>query len=286
MSHSRTLFAFWPLAEFLDRLGFPKVEHSGFQIVRRDLSREEQEGRVRYEAGSVQLDIGGAEYKGYIYLKNPRDIERFGLPKFHIGMCEKLEDERARGKFDNRYFWSNSPTVDLVDGLTKREYKKADLSLCGFCRKALKAGIEPTTTGFTKALDIHEQDVVSDEVVLDLFGYPTDWQKISKALREERNHTCECCGLHVIPELRRRGMLQVHHINGNKTDNRRANLLCLCVYCHARIDEHHEVNFKATSRMLRQLQSFMKLLPDGVEVLPHTRCRRALLNQYQAGRIE
>lgn len=276
MTAARALFAFEPLIEILDYFGYPVAESGGFQIIRRDLSREEREGRVRFNPGSIQLDVGGTEYKGYIYLKTPADVEKYGLPKFHIGICEKLADERAKGHFENRYFWSNSPRVDLVNTTTGREYKQVDLSLCGFCRKTLTKGTEATTVGFTKELDLHDQEVISDDVVLDLFGYPTDWQKISRGIREERQFTCGCCGFQLPASLRRRGMLHVHHGNGDKTDNRRANLLCLCVYCHARIDEHHEENFKATSRMRRQLQNFLKLDGEANKDRSHSLCRHKL----------
>jgi hypothetical protein len=275
MTAARTLFAFEPLAQYLDNAGFPSVKRGGFEIIRRDFSREEREGRIRYEADAIILISGDTQYKGYIYLKYPRNIEMYGMPKFHIGVCKKVAEEKVAGRFDNRYFWSNSPKVDLVDTVSKLEYKQVDLEICSICKRKLWVGFN-STSDFTKVLDLHDQDVPSDDVVLDLFGYPTDWQKISRGIREERHHTCGCCGLQVPADLRRRGMLHVHHANGDKTDNRRANLLCLCVYCHARIDEHHEANFKATSRMRMQLQSFLKLDGGQVQKFDHSLCRHKL----------
>lgn len=272
MTKLRELFRFEPLARFLDSRGFPQVDDSGFKVIRRDFSMEEREGRIRYEWDAVILVSDETQYKGYIYLKHPVHIEQYGPPKFHIGVCEKIAKEKAAGKFENRYFWSNSPKVDLIDAVTGREYKQVELEICTICKRKTWVGFN-STLGFTELLDRHDQKKVPDEVVLDLFGYTTDWQKISRAIREERNHTCQCCGLQVPPNQRRRGMLQVHHLSGDKSDNRRANLLCLCVYCHARMDEHHESNFKATSRMRKQLQSFLKL--DGNEALKreHSLCR-------------
>jgi hypothetical protein len=276
VTSARALFAFESLAEHLDAFGYPKIERGEFQVIRRDLSWEEREGRVHFQPGSIQLDVGGTEYKGYIYLKHPRNIEMNGMPKFHIGICDKLAEERQLGRFENRYFWSNSPKVDLADAVTGLEYKQVDLALCGLCRGRMKLEFNTTTTVFTMELDLHDQEVVSDEVVLDLFGYPTDWQKISRGIREERHFTCGCCGLQVPPNLRKRGMLHVHHANGDKADNRRANLLCLCVYCHARMDEHHEENFKATSRMRKQLQVFLKIDAGEVQKRDHSLCRHKL----------
>ena len=33
--------------------------------------------------------------------------------------------------------------------------------------------------------------------------------------------------------------MHVHHINGDKLNNDESNLRCLCVYCHAHVDDHH-----------------------------------------------
>ena len=54
MTAARTLFAFEPLAQYLDNVGFPTVQRGGFEIIRRDFSHEEREGRIRYEAVSIR----------------------------------------------------------------------------------------------------------------------------------------------------------------------------------------------------------------------------------------
>ena len=33
--------------------------------------------------------------------------------------------------------------------------------------------------------------------------------------------------------------MHVHHINGDKLNNNESNLKCLCLYCHAHVDNHH-----------------------------------------------
>ena len=61
-----------------------------------------------------------------------------------------------------------------------------------------------------------------------------------------KDHICECCGLTMwrnekIP-------LELHHINGNNTDNRLENLLLLCPNCHALTDSYRGRNNKSRKR--------------------------------------
>ena len=36
--------------------------------------------------------------------------------------------------------------------------------------------------------------------------------------------------------------MHVHHKNGDKLNNKENNLQCLCLYCHANVDERHKKN--------------------------------------------
>ena len=69
-----------------------------------------------------------------------------------------------------------------------------------------------------------------------------DWEKISREFRESHNYTCEECGI-TIEDPFDRQFIQVHHKNGDKTDNNPKNLKCLCINCHANVDSTHKKNF-------------------------------------------
>ena len=54
---------------------------------------------------------------------------------------------------------------------------------------------------------------------------------IKKHLLAERGHQCECC--HNVQWLGKEIPLQVHHIDGDRTNNTRDNLVLLCANCHS-----------------------------------------------------
>ena len=97
-----------------------------------------------------------------------------------------------------------------------------------------------SSTDFVEILRQANEDSTNSEedMEIDIFGYTKNWETISRAYRIKHNYTCEKCGLHIDNELDRM-YLHTHHINGNKTDNREKNLRCLCIRCHANVDDNH-----------------------------------------------
>ncbi len=53
------------------------------------------------------------------------------------------------------------------------------------------------------------------------------WRRIRKEILERDDYTCQACG------IRSEKYMEVHHINGDHTDNRPENLATLCPMCHA-----------------------------------------------------
>ena len=66
--------------------------------------------------------------------------------------------------------------------------------------------------------------------------------KLAKRLLKEglKERRCECCGN--TEWLERPIPLELHHINGNKRDNRIENLVLLCPNCHAQTDNYRGKN--------------------------------------------
>lgn len=56
-------------------------------------------------------------------------------------------------------------------------------------------------------------------------------KKLKKAIRKRDNHICMACGVH---EERLSRLLDIHHINYDKTCNLQQNLVSLCTPCHSK----------------------------------------------------
>lgn len=65
------------------------------------------------------------------------------------------------------------------------------------------------------------------------WDYAPEWKRIARQVREEARYTCERCG-----ERRKRWgrALHVHHIDKNKLNNERTNLVALCAPCHRKVE--------------------------------------------------
>jgi hypothetical protein len=87
---------------------------------------------------------------------------------------------------------------------------------------------------------------------MDPKDYPKSWPKISWEVRARAAGRCECTGecedgkggFDRCPSLnggqcltsKGKVVLTVHHLNGNKRDNRRRNLKAMCQACHLAAD--------------------------------------------------
>jgi|694.fasta_scaffold99666_3 hypothetical protein len=249
------LYTFLNLAQRLTQLGYPESKETGFRVIRRDLTIEEQAGNVEFKTDGIYLTIDGQEYKGYMYLKYP-DVARFGFPKFHITNCQTVLGQRARGQFDGRYFWHNSSTVTIEDRINGKIHQDVNLGLCSYCCSQSSVTQYSETQGFFSILDLQEKEEINREVEVDIFGYTLDWHQISKEFRKEKKYTCDKCKIQ-IDELIDRRFMHVHHKSGNKLNNRRSNLECLCVLCHSNVDETHVHNFERR-KMQANIKAFMK----------------------------
>lgn len=65
---------------------------------------------------------------------------------------------------------------------------------------------------------------------------PTPQAKTKQKLLEQRGHRCEQCGLETW--LDRPIALELHHIDGNISNNAEQNLMLLCPNCHLLTDTH------------------------------------------------
>jgi hypothetical protein len=252
------LYDFTNLSEKLDRLNYPKVLTSRFEIVRKDLSEEENRGNITFKEDGIYLMINGIEHKGYMYIKKP-DIVQFGHPKFHITNCSVIQDQKNRGYFNGHYYWHNSNTVTVQDRNTNELFENIKLKLCARCRE--KANIEEyrNTQGFFDLLDIQIEQPEND-IEVDIFGYIKEWQQISKKFRIKNNFTCENCTIKIDNKFDQR-FIQVHHRNGNKLNNVISNLQCLCTLCHANVDQRHNINFQKKNS-IHEIKSFISKYKD------------------------
>ncbi|MCH5307484.1 MAG: HNH endonuclease [Prevotella sp.] len=115
-----------------------------------------------------------------------------------------------------------------------RKVMVENLPLCSKCRQMIS---ECGTMNSTQFVDVLKAANGEDQE-LDIFGYTRDWERISLAYREAHDYTCEQCGLK-IDNIYDKQYVHVHHKDGNKVNNDESNLQCLCLYCHAHVNEHH-----------------------------------------------
>lgn len=188
--------------------------------------------------------------------------------KFHVSDCYKLREMRKWGKKE-RYVITNALSKEFfISGINTITDEKAEgytcLKVCKFCLSELNyKGYASSWNDGKKIFDQFTQEEFF-ATYSSFFPYrPTrfagpmssddyshNWNTISKNHRKAHDYICEECSLDLSDHKQ---LLHVHHVNGQKKDNRPSNLKALCVECHRKqpCHGHMYVDPQAMRKIIR-----------------------------------
>jgi hypothetical protein len=185
----------------------------------------------------------------FLYLANFSIQKWKKLPVKHLFNCETVQ------QYTN-FSIANQNNVDVKCRDTNRLHTNVNLITCGNCKSLFYEEVGKQLYGqdFNEIiLDFEESDEIRN-TQKGRSGYVTNWNEISSAYRETKSYQCEQCNFEMTG---REGycFMHVHHIDYDTTNNRRSNLQCLCIKCHANVDDRHRRNF-STIYQQREIQEF------------------------------
>lgn len=236
------IYDFSALKSFLLKKGYTIGTRQAYEAIKPEDVKPEDvtNGTMEFrEDGIFVLGSDGRERQVFLYKKDYR-MHQYGKPRFHICKCEKIGEFISSGRFRQHYVRANTEPVP-VKNLDNRGIieEVSGLPLCKYCLDMISNVTALNTTQFVELLKAANGENHQEEnLETNLFGYTRDWEYISRELREKHNYTCENCGLKLEDDYDKQ-FLHVHHISGDKTNNDESNLKCLCLYCHAHVDDHH-----------------------------------------------
>lgn len=250
MHNDEPIYEFPLFKDALRRRGIVVGETGGYRIVRPgDVVFKDGRGNVVFNDnngnnGIFVIDSNGYYHQVFMYKRDYR-LVKYGKPRYHLCNCEVIQDFINSGSFTQHYRYANTQQVEVLN-MDKRFAEETidNLPLCKYCANIMSQQYKTNMTSnrFVEILKEAGEATEQEKAEVDIFGYVRNWPKLSEAKRAMANYTCEQCGYHAENTFTRR-FIQVHHIDGNKLNNNEENLKCLCIRCHANVDERHKQNF-------------------------------------------
>lgn len=249
MDKEEPIYKFEGLKSLLTSKGYIVEEAKGYREIENvEVELDDVRNKMEFTDEGIFLNDDVTKSKQQIFLyKRDYHLSAYGnkKPRFHTHKCKTIQEFIDNGRFHD-YRRANTDMV-MVRDMDDRyiDKKVSSLPLCAYCAKMSIKAQGKDSSEFVKLLKQAKdaEAPLKKKAEVDIFGYTKDWETISREYRESHNFTCEECGI-TIEDPFDRQFIQVHHINGDKTDNSPNNLKCLCIHCHANVDDTHKKNFK------------------------------------------
>jgi len=182
-------------------------------------------------------------------------LDSEGLPRYHVAWCWTLENMQEAGRMKRYIKKSDIQDNVFIGKNSSNRNTEAVLFACQNCRKTMESKYGNGIYFDRKEMDLlhffekYGMQHSSDPGTTIPYSnqYPKHWKEISKTYREKANWTCEECNKSFAHD---KYELDVHHINGVRSDVRSANLKVLCKLCHGNQPMHG--HYKTLNEMKTQ----------------------------------
>jgi hypothetical protein len=275
---------FDPFNRLKDQMGIPQGAYGSIAIVvaPAGLTREELDKLGSGAGIDVTWDqittyddrtFGLRGEKIVLYI---RDFDDYGRgaegPRYHLMTCRTIVGMREAGRIQ-RYVAATEPNglfVVNVRGPQGLRQEHRRLKVCWNCMMELNvAGFRSVTVPERRRMvdefspaaffaryprSLHQTLPTHGAEDAPLNVYSEDFSAISRAVRDRAQWRCEDCG-RVLAEPGLKKYLQVHHRDGDRSNNAPTNLKVLCIGCHAEQPSHRHI--KGT----RDYQDYLRIRP-------------------------
>lgn len=242
----RPIFNFQSLKDFLKKKGYRVKEAVPYKKITGQTLTQADVRSIEYrdDGTLVYTDKDGLEHIGFIF-KQDYYLSKFPEgPAMHTRRCTVIQNFISSGGYRQHYRFAETSKVWVHDKSSGREVQFEDLRHCAYCQQIQRSEFSHVSgsADFERLVDntpcYSHMRQSKEEAEVDIRGYTRDWEQVSRKFRAAHEYTCCRCGLKIDNPLDRQ-YIQVHHINGTKTNNNEYNLQCLCLYCHAQVDDNH-----------------------------------------------